>query len=170
MSKLEMVRISRASADQRRGRAGRIQPGVCYRLWLESEQDALPAHTPAEIWKPIWRRLPWSSPPGAYASRLHCAAGPPPAATFRRRAIYCRCSAHRPDGKITAHGRDMANIGAHPRLAHMLLRAKQLGLARLAAELAALLSERDLLRMRAQERDVDIRVRIDALRVRRHRS
>ncbi len=60
MTRLETVRVSQASADQRRGRAGRLEPGVCFRLWPEEQQRGLLAFTPPEISMPISRRWPWS--------------------------------------------------------------------------------------------------------------
>lgn len=166
MSSLETLRISRASADQRRGRAGRTQAGVCYRLWLESEQDSLAAHTPAEILEadlaPLALELAaW----GVHELSALRWLDSPPATTFAQaRELLRLLGALNADGKITAHGRDMAALGAHPRLAHMLLKARAFELAPLAAELAALLGERDLLRARGRERDVDMRTRIEALR------
>ncbi len=64
MTRLETAKVSRASADQRRGRAGRQAPGVCYRLWSETEDRALAEHRTPEIAEAIWPRLPWSWPPG----------------------------------------------------------------------------------------------------------
>lgn len=165
MSSLDTVRIARASADQRRGRAGRTQPGVCYRLWLESEHDALPAHTPPEIVEadlaPLALELAaW----GVRDPNRLCWLDAPPATTFAQaRELLRWLGAIDDDGLITAHGREMARLGTHPRLAHMLLKARDAGWAALAAQLAALLGERDLLRSRGHERDVDMRTRIEAL-------
>jgi len=167
MSGLDTIRISRASADQRRGRAGRIEAGVCYRLWTESEHAALAAQTPAEMVEadlaPIALELAaWGTPDPASLRWLD----PPPTATLSQaRDLLTSLQALDVGGKITEHGRAMANLGAHPRLAHMLLRAQSIGQARLAADLAALLGERDLIRYRsAQAHDVDLRLRLDALR------
>lgn len=165
MSALEMLRISRASADQRRGRAGRTQPGLCYRLWKESEQEHMAAHTPAEILEadlaPLALELAsWGSHDPVALRWLDA----PPAATYAQaRDLLRSLGALDRNGAITAHGRGMAMLGTHPRLAHLLLRARQLQLSPLGAELAALLGERDVLRTRGPQRDVDVRTRIEAL-------
>ncbi len=165
MNSLELLRISRASADQRRGRAGRTQAGVCYRLWLESEQDAMAAQTTAEILEsdllPLALELAtWGI---QQASDLRWLDAPPAASLAQARELLTLLGALDMHGKITAHGRAMAQLGTHPRLAHMLLKARELELTALGVELAALLGERDVLRSRSRERDVDLRSRIEAL-------
>jgi len=165
MSRLEVVRISRASADQRRGRAGRLEAGVCYRLWSEAEQSSLIAHTPAEIVEadlaPLALELASWGISDPQALRWLDA---PPAATFSQaRDLLMELDALDDNGRINSHGRALARIGAHPRLAHMIIRGRELGLARLALQIAALLGERDLLRMGPTSRDVDLRLRLDAL-------
>ncbi len=167
MSRLDTVKISRASADQRRGRAGRVEAGVCYRLWSESEQAALAAQTPAEMIEadlaPLALELAtWGN---LDADTLHWLDAPPAATMAQARDLLTSLEALDANGRITEHGRAMSELGAHPRLAHMLLRARSLSRTRSAALLAALLSERDPIRYRpGQPRDVDIRLRIDALR------
>jgi ATP-dependent helicase HrpB len=166
MSGLETVRISRASADQRRGRAGRLGPGVCYRLWSETEHASLAAQTAPEILEadlaPVALDLAeW----GASDPRSLRWLDPPPAATFAQaRDLLRSLDAIDADGRITAHGRALARLGTHPRLAHMIVRGAELGLRRLALEIAAALGERDLLRWNAGRRDADLRLRIEALR------
>ena len=163
MSRLETVRISRASADQRRGRAGRLGPGVCYRLWTEAQQRALAPQTAAGD------RRGRSRAAGAGARRLGSRCRPRcpgwtrrPRRRWRRRGDLLRAlGALDKDGRVTAHGRDMAALGAHPRLAHMLLRSRDAGVAATGCALAALLTERDVLRGR--ERDADIRTRLELL-------
>ena len=88
MSRLETMRISRASADQRRGRAGRLEAGVCYRLWSEAEHASLTHRRRRRFSKPILRHSHWSLPAGVSAIRVHCAGSirRPPRAS-RRRAI-----------------------------------------------------------------------------------
>jgi ATP-dependent helicase HrpB len=165
MNRLDTVRIARSAAEQRRGRAGRLATGVCYRLWTETEHAALAAQTPAEILEadlaPLALELAlWGSPPGQLRWL-----DPPPSGSYAQAAdLLQSLGAMGPDGRITAHGREMATLGTHPRLAHMLLKARAIGAARLGTELAALLAERDFLRSRDGTRDADLRVRIDALR------
>ena len=165
MSRLETRRISRASAEQRQGRAGRTAPGVCYRVWSEAAQRSLAATTPPEILSadlaPLALELAsWGvDDPGSLRWL-----DPPPAAAFASaRDLLRRLGALDHAGRVTAHGRRMAAIGVHPRLAHMLLRARDVGELRLAARLAALLSDRDLLRRRGGEHDADIRSRVALL-------
>ena len=165
MSRLETQRISRASAEQRRGRAGRTQEGVCYRAWSEGAQASLAAFTAPEIAEADLAALAlelasWGT---RDAGELRWLDPPPPAMLGSARDLLHLLGALDGDGRITAHGREMARIGVHPRLAHMLLRARALGLLRLAGQLAALLSERDLLRA-GGARDGDVRTRLEILR------
>jgi ATP-dependent helicase HrpB len=166
MSGLETVRVSRASADQRRGRAGRLGPGVCYRLWSESEHASLPAQTAPEILEadlaPVALELAeW----GVADPRSLRWLDPPPAATFSQaRDLLRSLEAIDHQDRITAHGRALARLGTHPRLAHMIVRGAELGLQRTALEIAAVLGERDLLRWSGGRRDADLRLRIEALR------
>lgn len=164
MSRLEIVRISRASADQRRGRAGRLEAGVCYRLWPEAEQSSLAAHTPAEIVEADLAPLALELASWGSSDPSLRWLDPPPAATFSQaRDLLMELDALDSNGRINAHGRSLARLGVHPRLAHMIVRGRELGLARLALQIAALLGERDLLRMGPTNRDVDLRLRLDAL-------
>jgi ATP-dependent helicase HrpB len=169
MSRLETQRISRASAEQRAGRAGRTAPGVCYRLWGESAQRTLAAHAPPEIHTadlaPLALELAvWGTDVGA----LDWLDAPPAATLAAARDLLRRLAALDPAGRVTAHGRALHALGLHPRLAQMLLAARDLGAPRAGASLAALLSERDLLRGGGRsargERDSDIRSRLDVLR------
>ena len=166
MSRLEVVRISRAAADQRAGRAGRTAPGRCYRLWSEGAQQSLAPHTPPEISEadlaPLALDLAqWGN---ADAARLAWLDPPPAPALAQARDLLQRLGAIDAQGLITSSGREMAALPLHPRLAHMLLAARVRGAVPLAAELAALLSERDLLRGPGIERDPDIRSRLEILR------
>ena len=166
MSRLETLRISRASADQRRGRAGRTAAGVCHRLWSESAHAALLPQAPAEILEadlaPLALELAcWGAADPAALDWLD----PPPAASFAQaRELLERLEAVDAAGRVTALGRQMAALGVHPRLAHMLLRARALGLERLGCELAGVLSERDPVRADRDAPDPDLRTRVDALR------
>ena len=165
MSRLESLRISRASADQRRGRAGRTAPGVCYRLWSESVHAALLPQSPAEILEadlaPLALELAcW----GARAESLSWLDPPPSAPLAQAHDLLKGLEALDGNGRATPLGRDMAALGLHPRLAHMVLRARPLGLERLACTIAAVLSERDPLRSPDQMRDPDLHARIEILR------
>ena len=166
MGRLESVRIARASADQRRGRAGRTATGVCYRLWSESANAALLPHAPAEILEadlaPLALELAcWGAQDASALAWLD----PPPAATLAQaRDLLVRLEALDADGRVTALGREMAALGAHPRLAHLMLRARWLGHVRLGCEIAGVLSERDPVRSGAGAPDPDVRTRIEALR------
>jgi ATP-dependent helicase HrpB len=143
MSHLETVRITRDRADQRRGRAGRLGPGFCYRLWDEGEDRRLAPTAPPEI-------LVADLAPAALACADWGSAAPdavpwptpPPAATWRGALALLRdLRALDAEGRITPHGRDLARIGAHPRLAHMMLAAGGGPALREACLLAAALSE-----------------------------
>jgi ATP-dependent helicase HrpB len=176
MSRLELERISRASADQRAGRAGRTAPGVALRLWSEGAHASLAAQTPAEIidadLAPLALELArWGTQDAASLRWLD----PPPAATLAQaRELLRELGALGADGRISAEGRAMAELPVHPRLAHMLLRAASAGDGSgsgaadrspltLASQLGALLSERDVLRGNWRERDPDVRTRIEML-------
>lgn len=164
MSRLELTRISRSSADQRCGRAGRVEAGVCYRLWSESEHAGLAQHTAAEILEadlaPLALELAsWGVSDPQTLRWLDA----PSAANFSQaRDLLRSLDALDADGRINAHGRLLARLATHPRLAHMIVAATGLGLRKLALQIAALLGERDLLR--TATRDVDFRLRVDALR------
>ncbi len=164
MGRLETERISRASADQRRGRAGRIAAGVCYRAWSEGAHATLAAFTPPEIaaadLAPLALELAsWGVQD---AAALRWLDAPPAALLGSARDLLTRLGALNEAGRVTEQGRLMARFALHPRLAHMLLRARELRQVPLAAQLAALLSERDLLRG-ANSRDADIRTRLEVL-------
>lgn len=142
MSRLVTERVSRAEAEQRRGRAGRVAPGICYRMWARAEEGALPAFAPPEIMVADLAGLAlelaaW----GAESSDLAFLTPPPEAALAEARTLLTELGALDRAGRITGHGKALARLPLHPRLAHMLLRA-----GRGAADLAALLSDRDPLR------------------------
>ncbi|TBN39901.1 ATP-dependent helicase HrpB [Paracoccus subflavus] len=156
MSRLVTERVSRAEADQRRGRAGRVAPGICYRLWTRAEEGALPAFAPPEIAVGDLSGLAlelaaWGAEPGDLAFLTP----PPEGALAEARALLQGLEALNAAGRITDHGRALARLPLHPRLAHMLLRAGPD-----AADLAALLSNRDPLR----GAPVDLEMRLAAIR------
>lgn len=165
MTRLETAPISSASADQRRGRAGRLGPGVCFRLWTEAEHQRLAPYGVPELLEadlaPLALELAaWGS---ADPAELQWLDAPPAAAYAQARGLLAALGALDAGGAITAHGRAMAELGVHPRLAHMILQAVPLGLGGLACELAALLGERDVFRGESAA-DADVRLRLEALR------
>lgn len=165
MTRLETVPVSRASADQRRGRAGRLAPGLCYRLWTEQEERNLVPYTTPEIMEadlaPLALELAaWGVSDPA---RLAWLDPPPSAAYSQAKELLKQLGALDAAGAITTHGRRMAELGMTPRLAHMVLEALPLGYGGLACDLAALLNERDMLRSAAGIPDADLRLRVEAL-------
>ncbi|HVI30806.1 ATP-dependent helicase HrpB [Phenylobacterium sp.] len=160
LTRLATVRVSRAAADQRRGRAGRTEPGVCYRLWEEAETRALPAYADPEILDADLSGLAldlarWGARDAADLAFLD----PPPAAAFAEaRALLVRLEALTPDGVLTPHGQALAEVPLPPRLAHMVLKAAETGQAARAARIAALVTERSL-----GGRDADLRPRLEGL-------
>jgi ATP-dependent helicase HrpB len=164
MSRLETQRISRASAEQRQGRAGRLEAGVCYRAWSEGAHRSLAPFTPPEILDadlaPLALELAaWGA---REAGDLRWQDAPPAAMLSSARDLLMRLGALDTQGRITEHGREMSRLGVHPRLAHMLLRARKIRAVPLAAMCAALLSERDIRSPGAK--DVDVRTRLELMR------
>ncbi|WP_273824684.1 ATP-dependent helicase HrpB [Pseudomonas asplenii] len=151
MTRLDTQRISRASATQRAGRAGRLEPGVCYRLWSEAQHEQLAAYGSAEILQADLAGLAlqlarW----GVAVEQLVWLDVPPAAAFTQARDLLQRLGALavKPGEAptLTRHGQAMAELPAHPRIAHLLLRGQALGLANMACDVAALLGERDIQR------------------------
>ena len=162
MARLETVRVSRAAATQRCGRAGRTSPGVCYRLWSEHEEAALLERSTPEI---LMADLAPLALDLAVAGVVDPAdlrwLDPPPAASLAQaRELLGELDALDAAGRITPHGRQMAALGTHPRLANLLVRGVERGLGATACALAALLEERDLFRRDSPVRDADIRSRM----------
>lgn len=144
MNRLVTTRVSKASAEQRAGRAGRLGPGVCYRLWSASEHAALLAHTVPEMREsdlaPLLLELrAWGV---EQATSLLWLDVPPPAAMAQAEDLLKRLAALDASGNITALGRNMVALPLHPRLAHMLIQAQTMAAGALACDVAALLSER----------------------------
>ena len=164
MTRLVTVPVSRAAADQRRGRAGRVGPGTCYRLWTEGEHAALLEHRPPEILEadlaPLVLELAaWGViEPG----ELRWIDAPSAAAYAQARELLRELEALDDAGRITPHGRRIVALSMHPRLAHMLLRAHAAQQGGLGADMAALLGERDI--MRHSDADPDVRLRVSLLR------
>jgi ATP-dependent helicase HrpB len=159
MTRLETRRVSQAGAEQRRGRAGRLEPGVCYRLWPEAETAALPRFETPEILEadlvPLALDLArWGA---ADPADLHWMDPPQPAPYAQAHELLAELGALDRDGRITDHGKRMAGLPLHPRLAHMLIAGKS----GLACDIAALLEERDVL---ARRGDRDLNSRLELLR------
>ena len=162
LSRLETVRISRDMADQRAGRAGRVAPGVCYRLWNAATEQRMPPVRVPEILEAdlaptvlaiaAWgesrpERLPWLAPPPALSLR-------------HARELLEDLGALDANGCITPHGRALAGLPCHPRVAQMLLKADTPERKALAADLAALLEEKDPL----DTPEAGVYIRLKALR------
>lgn len=165
MTRLVTGRVSQAAAEQRRGRAGRLEPGLCYRLWPEAEQMQLAPYAAPEIRDADLATLlltlaDWGSADPAALSWLD---PPPQAALAQARELLIRLGALGRDGRITNDGHAMAGLPLHPRLAHMALKATKHGRGRLAAAIAALLMERDIIRTAPGKRDSDLRLRVGLL-------
>lgn len=176
LTKLETTRISRAAAAQRAGRAGRVAPGIAIRLWSETTSRAMPPHDRPEIMEAELTGLrldtaAWQAAMGTPPADLPFADTPPNGAFEAARSLLLALGAVSEDGRITETGIRMAQLGAHPRLAAMMLAARTPGEAALAADLAALLEERDPLRPRPSGRGpggnvippADIRLRLDLI-------
>jgi ATP-dependent helicase HrpB len=157
---------SQASAEQRAGRAGRLGPGRCVRLWSPAELQRRPSFDPPQLLEadplPLALQLTaWGDPLGQGLDWLDAPSAGPLA---EARDLLSRLDALDPQGQLSGHGRQLAELGLHPRLAHMLLRGQLTGQLTLACELAVLLSERDpLIR---EEAGCDLLHRLDWLRQR----
>ncbi|WP_428378085.1 ATP-dependent helicase HrpB [Lichenicoccus sp.] len=172
LSRLETLRISRAAADQRAGRAGREAPGLALRLWTATTQRGLAVHDRPEILDAELSGLrldvaAWTEAMGTTLAALPLPDPPPHGASEAARALLTDLGALDEAGAITASGRRMAAFGAHPRLAAMMLAARNAAERALAADLAALLEERDPLRPRpgsgVADPPVDIALRLALL-------
>ncbi|MCC5951347.1 MAG: ATP-dependent helicase HrpB [Acidimicrobiia bacterium] len=164
LSRLHTGPTSRASADQRAGRAGRLGPGVVYRLWSEADhrtraQFAPPEMLAADLAGLALELAAWGTHEDALAFL-----DPPPAATLAEaRRLLRALGALDDEGAVTPMGRTMIELPLHPRLAHMLVVADATGDGRLAADVAAVVDERDILRGRPEELSADIGDRLRAL-------
>ncbi len=165
MSRLETIKVTASAAAQRRGRAGRTAPGVCYRLWTEAEDRALipfpqPEIAAADLAPLALELAVWGVQD---ATTLQWLTAPPSAALAQARTLLISLGALDADGIITPHGRAMAARPLHPRLAHMLILARAQNQESLAAVIATLISERDPFRGEAARSDRDLRSRIEAI-------
>ena len=167
MTRLETVRVSRSSADQRRGRAGRVAPGHCIRCWHEHDDAALRAYGAVEILDADLAPLALDLAGAGItdAAELSWLDTPPAAAFAQARTLLVELGALDANGRLTPHGAAMSALGVHPRMAHTLLLARERGSLALACDLVAILEERDPIRaIDARQLDPDLGLRIDALR------
>ncbi|MDH3998811.1 MAG: ATP-dependent helicase HrpB, partial [Desulfuromonadales bacterium] len=142
MDLLETVRISRASAEQRAGRAGRLGPGSCYRLWSQGEQGALLPHAPTQIRQADLAPLAFDLAQwGADPQALDWPESPPQERLASARQLLTQLGALNNQGRISDTGRAMAKFPAHPRIARLLVECLAQDCPELGAELATLLSE-----------------------------
>lgn len=162
LSRLETVQVSKDSADQRAGRAGRLSAGVCYRMWTLATQSRLKEHgTPeieqADLSSLVLDMAQWGIVDPQQLSWLT----PPPKGHVAQASELLHELEALENNRITGHGKQLHRLPTHPRIAHMLIRAKEEGQLELAADIAAIVEERDPL---PKEAGIDINLRIDALR------
>lgn len=165
LSRLETVQISKDSADQRAGRAGRLSPGVCYRMWSKATDGRLQEHRTPEILESDLASLVLDLASWGISDPLILTwLSPPPRGAWQAAVQTLHELEALENGRITDHGKEVHRLPCHPRLAHMMLMAEEEGLVSLAADVAALLEERDPL---GKEAGIDINNRIEALRTHR---
>ncbi|MGB6534850.1 MAG: ATP-dependent helicase HrpB [Xanthobacteraceae bacterium] len=160
VTRLETVRVSRAAADQRRGRAGRTEPGLCYRLWDEPQTGSLEPHARPEILAADLSSFAldlaaWGAPP----EQLAFLDPPPRPAMTEAKSLLAELGAIDEDGHLTDNGRRLRKLPLPPRLARMILEARSDRAAQKAARIAMVISERGL-----GGNDVDLRRRLDGFR------
>ncbi|MBW1245500.1 ATP-dependent helicase HrpB [Pseudomonas tolaasii] len=165
MTRLDTQRISKASATQRAGRAGRLEPGVCYRLWSESQHEQMASYSTPEVLQTDLASLAlqlarWGMKP----EEMTWLDQPPSAPFGQARDLLKRLGALDDAGKLTPHGSGMSELPAHPRIAHMLIKGNAMGLNDLACNIAALLGEKDILRGAG----ADLHTRLSALSGEQH--
>ncbi len=166
LTRLDTVRVSRASADQRRGRAGRVAPGVCYRVWDAAEDHGLVPRTRPEVLDADLSSLALElADAGVHDPTAVRWLDVPPAGAFAQaRELLTHLGALDSHGRITPHGKRLAALPLAPRLAQLLLGAQARGLHQLGAEIVALLEERDVLRGERGPPPVDLQLRLEVLR------
>lgn len=162
LSRLETVQISKDSADQRAGRAGRLSAGVCYRMWSKATHERLTEHRSPEILEADLASLvldmaQW----GIVDIQQLTWLTPPPKGALSQASDTLHQLNALDKGRITAHGKQIHELPCHPRIAHMLLMAKENNTLALATDLAAIIEEKDPL---PREAGIDINLRVEALR------
>lgn len=165
LSRLETVQVSKDSADQRAGRAGRLSPGVCYRMWSKTTDGRLQEHRTPEILESDLASLALDLASWGISDPLSLTwLSPPPRGAWQAAVQTLHEVEALENGRITEHGKEVHRLPCHPRLAHMMLMAEEDGLVSLAADVASLLEERDPL---GREAGIDINSRIEVLRTHR---
>jgi ATP-dependent helicase HrpB len=162
LSRLETIRISKDSADQRAGRAGRLSAGVCYRMWTSATWERMAEHRVPEIMEADLASLmldmaKWGVSDISQLTWLT----PPPANSLSQASETLHQINALENGRITEHGKQIHQLACHPRIAHMLLMAVDIKAKQLATDIAAVLEERDPL---PRDSGIDINLRIEALR------
>ena len=162
LTKLETIRLTKDTADQRAGRAGRTSAGLCIRLWAEGTQHHLILHNTPEILEAdlssmILELYKWGA---KNIFELNWLNPPPFAAVKRAKELLIQLGALQ-DDKITERGKELLKLPTHPRIAHLLLEGKEFGLSALATDIAALLEEKDPL---PKEAGTNLALRVEALR------
>jgi ATP-dependent helicase HrpB len=162
LTRLETIQIAKDSADQRAGRAGRLSPGVCYRMWSKTTQARMADHRTPEIMDADLANLvldmaQW----GVTDIQQLTWVSPPPKGNLSQASTILHQLDALENDRITAHGRRIHKLPCHPRLAHMLLMAEEEKMRQLACDVAAVLEERDPL---PREAGIDINLRIEAIR------
>lgn len=162
LSRLETVQISKDSADQRAGRAGRLSAGVCYRMWTKATHERLAEHRIPEIMEADLASLVLDMAMWGVTDLLQLTwLSPPPKSHILQATETLHQIGALENGKITAHGKQIHQLACHPRIAHMLLMAKTENTKQLATDIAAVLEERDPL---PKDSGIDLNLRIEALR------
>lgn len=168
LTKLETVQVTRDAADQRAGRAGRLGPGICYRLWSEASHAYLQPQRIPEILQADLAPLALELLNWGVTDMLGMGWPTPPPAGALTQALELLTQLEAVDnGKITTRGKALLRLPTHPRIAHMLTEGENLRLPGLACDIAALLEERDPL---PRDAGADLRLRLDALRLHRERE
>ncbi len=162
LSRLQTVRISKSAADQRAGRAGRLSPGKCFRMWSKATHDRMTDHLTPEIMEADLASLMLDMAQWGVTDieQLTWLTMPPKGAVLQASQTLHELDALE-NGKITSQGAKMLTLPCHPRIAHMLIMAEETDMLPLAADIAAFLEERDPL---GKEAGIDINKRIQALR------
>lgn len=162
LSRLETIRISKDSADQRAGRAGRLTSGVCYRMWTRATHERLTEHRVPEILEADLTALVLDMAQWGVSDIMQLTwLTPPPKTALTQATETLHQLTALENNRITPHGKQIHKLACHPRIAHMLLMAKEKPMVQLATDIAAILEERDPL---PRESGIDLNLRVEALR------